>query len=375
MENSLFSAVYLLGAAQAVILGGVLMGGKQRARLENRVLLALLVAILFALLSYLMVVNEIQFTWAFWNPLLTAIWFTIAPLFYFFARLVVEAKFRFRPVHLLYFLFPFYNLLQIPLESAGIYVGFHMLFSNFVHYSYVWLAVYHIYGLVFAILALRVCRRVRRADQLPSNYTWLYPFFILLVVSLLISAALLAFATNSKVYSASYEWLHVLTFEIFIFWMVFQSLRASRMLAPASLQVPEKAEALPANGPKYANSNLEQRDMSALHEKLATLMKEEQPYLEQSLSLSQLAKQCGVLENHLSQLFSQYLESNFYDVVNAYRLDELERRLVDPQYQHFKIVSIAEDCGFTSKASFYRYFKSVHQMTPTQYLRSLSQEL
>ena len=93
--------------------------------------------------------------------------------------------------------------------------------------------------------------------------------------------------------------------------------------------------------------------------------------MDRKLNLTGLARVSEIRENQLSQVFSQYLNSSFYDFVSQYRLREVEERLKDPKYAHLKIISLAEDCGFNSKAAFYKTFREKHAQTPTQYLKSL----
>jgi len=63
---------------------------------------------------------------------------------------------------------------------------------------------------------------------------------------------------------------------------------------------------------------------------------------------------------------------NFYTLVNDYRIDEVKRRLVDPQYKNLTILAIAYDSGFNAKSSFNTIFKEKTGVTPSEYLRQVS---
>jgi AraC-like DNA-binding protein len=59
---------------------------------------------------------------------------------------------------------------------------------------------------------------------------------------------------------------------------------------------------------------------------------------------------------------------NFNDFVNAYRVKDVQERLIDRANQHFTISSIAIESGFNSLATFQRVFKNTTGMTPREYM-------
>ena len=63
---------------------------------------------------------------------------------------------------------------------------------------------------------------------------------------------------------------------------------------------------------------------------------------------------------------------NVNDLVNRYRVEEIKEKLVDPEFQHYRIEAIALDAGFANKASFYNAFKKQEGCTPTEYLNNHS---
>lgn len=101
--------------------------------------------------------------------------------------------------------------------------------------------------------------------------------------------------------------------------------------------------------------------------RLKKAMANEHLYRKPDLSLSDLSKSVGISERALSKAINQGLQKNYFQFVNEYRVEEMKARLVDPQYAHLKIYSIALEVGFNSKASFNRVFKSYAGCTPKQY--------
>jgi AraC-like DNA-binding protein len=58
---------------------------------------------------------------------------------------------------------------------------------------------------------------------------------------------------------------------------------------------------------------------------------------------------------------------NFFDLVNGYRVREVQQRLEDEESRQFTILAIAFDAGFNSKTSFNTIFKKHTGMTPSEY--------
>ena len=90
-------------------------------------------------------------------------------------------------------------------------------------------------------------------------------------------------------------------------------------------------------------------------------------YRNPMLSLSDLSKVVDVSERVISNAINQELEKNFFQFINEYRVEEVKKRLKDPNNAHLKILSLAFDAGFNSKASFHRVFKSYTGQTPKDY--------
>ena len=100
-------------------------------------------------------------------------------------------------------------------------------------------------------------------------------------------------------------------------------------------------------------------------------MKQQKPFLNGKLTIRQLADGLDISVNHISQAINENLHMNFFDYVNAFRVEEVKRRIKDPKYAHLSILGIALDCGFNSKSSFNHIFKKVTGSTPSQYKQSI----
>lgn len=90
-------------------------------------------------------------------------------------------------------------------------------------------------------------------------------------------------------------------------------------------------------------------------------------YRNPTLSLSDLSKIVDIPERVISNAINQELGKNFFQLINEYRVEEMKERLKDPNNDHLKILSLAFDAGFNSKASFNRVFKAYTGQTPKEY--------
>jgi AraC-like DNA-binding protein len=100
---------------------------------------------------------------------------------------------------------------------------------------------------------------------------------------------------------------------------------------------------------------------------LTTIMENDKPYLKFNLNLAELAEMVNLTRNQLSFVINQKHRMNFNEYINSYRVEEVKRLMVDPANQHLKLMSLAYDAGFNSKASFNRIFKKLTDMTPSQF--------
>ena len=118
---------------------------------------------------------------------------------------------------------------------------------------------------------------------------------------------------------------------------------------------------------KYPASNLDKSESKKLIQSLKKLFDEEEPYLENAISLEMISKRLNVPARKLSQAINENEGKNFSDFVASYRIEKAKSLLVDPKYLDQKIISVAYDCGFGNVTSFNLAFKAKTKLTPSQY--------
>ncbi len=99
-------------------------------------------------------------------------------------------------------------------------------------------------------------------------------------------------------------------------------------------------------------------------------MNDEQPYLNNELTLEGLATSVGLSSHHLSEILNQQANKNFYQFVNEYRVNFVCERILNDK--NSKILDLAMSAGFSSKSTFNAVFKQFKGVTPSQYRKQLN---
>jgi AraC-like DNA-binding protein len=118
---------------------------------------------------------------------------------------------------------------------------------------------------------------------------------------------------------------------------------------------------------KYEKSTLTTERAQKYLQRLHHAMEPEKLYTDGNLTLQKLATKLSIPAQHLSQVVNEHLKQNILDFINAHRVEEAKRRLLDPERKHLSILAIAEDVGFNSKSSFNAVFKKHTNLTPSEF--------
>ena len=94
-------------------------------------------------------------------------------------------------------------------------------------------------------------------------------------------------------------------------------------------------------------------------------MSREQLYKENNLKLETLAEKLKSNRHFVSQVINQYYKTNFFDFINANRIDEAKRLLVSDSHA-LNIIEIAYTVGYNNKVTFNTVFKRFTGVTPSE---------
>lgn len=127
----------------------------------------------------------------------------------------------------------------------------------------------------------------------------------------------------------------------------------------------------PAEVKKYKTSSLNTERVEVYITQLHSLFEVDKVFINNKLTVNDVANEMNIPRQHLSELFSVHLNTNFQDYLNSFRVEEFIRNLQNPDYENLTLLGIAKEVGFNSKTSFYTTFKKVKGMTPLEYKKQM----
>ncbi|MGB1296272.1 MAG: helix-turn-helix domain-containing protein [Flavobacteriales bacterium] len=121
---------------------------------------------------------------------------------------------------------------------------------------------------------------------------------------------------------------------------------------------------------RYAKSGLTAEKSDIIFGKLNQIMATDKLFLNNELTLSQLAEALETPSNHLSQVINEKGNKNFYTYINTLRVNEFIRISKLPENKNITLIAMAYESGFNSKSTFNKHFKAVIGKTPQEYLNN-----
>ena len=120
---------------------------------------------------------------------------------------------------------------------------------------------------------------------------------------------------------------------------------------------------------KYEKTGLSEAFSLELKSKLEDLMATQKPYLNHELRLDDIALLLDISRHHASQVINENFNMSFYEYINQYRIEEAKNKLSsNVGSESYSISDIAYQCGFNNRVSFYKAFKKITHITPTEFM-------
>lgn len=370
--------IIISGVLQGIILAGVLIFYGKGNRKANR-LIGLFVLICALHFSWSLVIDtnlDYIFNQVFWLPYSYLL--AIGPLLFFYTKSLTESNFQTSNKAFIHFL---------PVTVEALMQAFFICESirnNIQPYEvqgFLWFRVVEFVGTGVSILIYgKQCLSLIRihearlvenfSNQKDITLSWLFKLIkylrVLWIFWLVFELSFILFWQFQMhlipVYLLLYILLGVITYSNY--WIGIQALIKSEAL------IEKKPISLPAeNANVYTRLN--EADIKGYVEALNQLMQKEKLYLHETLSLRTLASRLQLDPNLVSYVLNNIFHKSFYDYVNEFRIEDVKSKIDDPAYTHFKIVEIAYECGFNSKATFNRVFKKLTGRSPSEYKKAL----
>jgi len=373
--------IFLLGAVQAFFFGVILLD-REKNRLPPKLLLLFFSIIGFVLIEQYLFQSNIIFEY----PHLLGLTYTfpiiLGPILFFYTKSLVNENnailFRNFLLHAIPFLFittfliydfyfisPQEKLIYYEKETQGQTSVFIYIAEFFINFSIPF------YSIVSLLLLRKHLKQIKQSYSNIKNID-LHWLKIVLICMVFVSFVSVLMGLLSDYFNfISYEdgdYLMYITLTVIIYFLGYHGIKQKPVLTNADRI--SQIESTPSLKPKYANSSLKDVEKEKLIKRLTKSMENEKPYLNENLTLKDLANKLETTPNNLSQIINEKFNKNFYEFINGYRINEVKSLLSDPKYSHYSMLGIAFECGFNSKSTFNSVFKQFTGKTPSEFKKS-----
>lgn len=355
-------AIGSVGISVSIFMGILLLSQKDKKHISVSILACLLILSGLTLFNDILVTSGIsnRIKQLYFIPIYYSL--SIAPLFYLF----VKSKFSYRLnksdlIHLV-----------IPVIQVVIYfsIGFRsvefksMLYDEnaFRIYLQIESFLFPIFLIGYTILSLSYLKRkdIKAYFWTADIKRWLTNFSagMLLIAVMEFSFSLIEYNTSPTFLSSfPFYLVHTFTLSAFVFWI---SINGFKQYYPLQTFTSK---------PNQKDSVIDENELSELLKRLELLMTKDKVFLNPDLNLELLSKYLEISEKHCSLILSKGVEMNFNQYVNSFRIAAFKERIKEGQNKTFTLTSIAYECGFNSKSTFNRVFKSTSGVTPSEFVK------
>lgn len=305
----------------------------------------------------------------------------IMPIFYLYVKSVCYSDFRLTPKHLL-LLIPFVvaNLVFIPrfylaaaTESISIYEPFKQMPE--IRFFYILGELQYAFYIILVFIILKKYKEIYLENYTNANnssYKWLFQMtvFFLIAHCIVLFKSLIRYTDYNVLFNSSNAIIGAVALLISC-WFVLKALNNPELFKGVDSNMLLVNEALNTKG--IAKETSETPKSAEIALQIAFVKKhviENEPYLEPSLTIQELAKQVSIPVRDLSVLINHHMDQHFFDFVNEFRIQKAMQILKDNSKSKHTILEILYEVGFNSKSSFNTAFKKHTNQTPTEFRKT-----
>ena len=303
------------------------------------------------------------------------------PLLWLYVKSLTIKDFKIKPIHLLHLL-PFAVFLVLHMHNflflaadEKILLTKDELFTQTVLFKIRGISI-GIFSIGYNIWALRLLQKHRiTIENHFSNIeeidlSWLKTLVIASLIVFSVNVAL--FNINNFLPFAGFYEIAQIAYSFstaYVFYIGYFGIRQGRIFVDYPITVIEQAlEPVKQDQPGTAKN----KNYSEIITRLTQLMESDQPHLDPELNLARLSNLMKTKAEIISEVLNASLNQNFFDFINKYRIEEFKLKCLSKENMHLSIMGIAYDCGFNSKAAFYRAFNKFEGISPTAYIAKVS---
>jgi len=302
------------------------------------------------------------------------------PTLWLYIQSQTKQNFKFKLIYFLHFI-PFLGMLVdhclqyyfLPAEIK-IQIAINQSFKECFTYP-IWVLIITISPLVYFSLGIRMLNNYNKKIENFLSHTERYDYRwlkqLLITITILYCLINFSFIIDIIYPLASFNVLQYIAFimaSLFVLFMGIFGHRQNNLFDSEIINV-NLEDLSPSNKKKT-----EKDEMNNFIPKLQHFMQTEEPFLNENITLSALSEQLNVSTEFLSKTLNERLNIKFFDYINHFRVEKFKQEVEKPENKNLTLTGIASNCGFNSKATFYRVFKKIMNITPNLYKQELSKK-
>jgi len=303
--------------------------------------------------------------------------YLVPALFYLYVLSVCFSKFRLKPKHLLHIIpfvaFNLYMMLGIYLEDRAGKVSFINAMnqtSTMQFFYFLFEVLFQVY-FIASFLVIRKSKTVYLENYTNPNISTLNALSKITILYYVLHFLVLIrwLVTFLFGFGELRQWIVILDGFAFFFctcWYLFVALNKPEFFRGVNAQLKPIGDLVP----KPKSDPIIDDEKNKQIESLKDFMMKNEPYLDSSLTIQDLAAQLKMPVKDLSVLINLYMNKHFFDFINEYRIEKAKEILKDPLQKELTILEILYQIGFNSKSSFSTSFKKYTGTTPTDFRKS-----
>lgn len=309
--------------------------------------------------------------------------YLLGPVTYFYLKALILPNKKIVPALWLHLLPFFCNWLLVSLPVA---VSMATPYLTDYGKNYAAIADYlnlveNAYFLVYIIITYRLTERIRTASL--ENYSsldqtglsWFHNLLVGLFIIVVLDSIFSVYELNYAMIPWNIGTIIAFLFIVLYSYLGYKGIFQSNILLPGFV-VNNSAQEVATEKSVISLPNamgISDEEANELKRRLYELLDVKKLYLNDSLSLTDLAEEMDISSRKLSEFLNKSLRINFYTLINDYRVTEVQEKLKEDESKKYTLLGLAQDSGFQSKASFNRIFKNKTGMSPSQYRQTYCQ--
>ncbi len=371
-ELSFLNAIELLAGFQAFLFAIYLFFKKEGNQLSNYFIAIFIILLAYNVLDFFAnrfidefsgyLATFLQLT-LFAAP--AVLYFHIKTALYTDYKLVKRDILHLLPLVLIY-------LVSIPVIHKESISGEELKGVSIAYYAYLYLSLF-IY-LYFSYKEFKSHKSVFLENYSNSDlkrYRYIKNLILIVLVLFVLSFINFLFRYAYQVESFSFApYVVIITLLMLFSWLIYNGLKSPELFIDKRF-----AQPLANNKMKYKEGKTPLISSEEVKRQVVVVedfMKNEEPFLDASLTLHSLAGKTEIPAKDLSLLINHHLSKHFFDFVNEYRIEKAKELLSSPDRKEYTVLEILYEVGFNSKSSFNTAFKKHCGLTPTEYRKSQS---